>query len=56
MNTVPVTRQVSLLHVLGRYDHSAPNHLTAPVAAFSHYPSARRASDTIRIGPGFAIP
>ena len=56
MNTVPATRQVSLFHVLGLYDHSAPNHLTAPVVAFAHYPSARRASDTFRIGLGFAFP
>lgn len=38
MNTVPAARQVSLFHVLGLCNHSAPNHLTAPRRRFRTLP------------------
>ena len=53
MNTVSTSKQVSLIHVSGLPIIPSPTTLCAPDAAFTRYPSARRAS--LRLGSGLRL-
>ena len=50
MNSVLIVAQVSLLNVMARYKHSAPNYLTAPCRRFDTQPLSATDHSGLRHG------